>query len=502
VNHLPYLRGAVSRSVNVNGTDFSMRTSRIMLIMGLLALMTGSCEESAPPRAVSDPTERPPRPDFYHPVDYVGWLNKQGAECNSGTSADYSLVWGTTGSDKGMPQPTPQVQKELQELAKGPTWQQSDHPEVASYISLARPFLNIFVAESGKSCYHFQLAPDPSDPYNPIRVLLPRLGTSKHAANALMALAWEEPAGQSMSILEAWRTCLQHAEQLEGTGILLFARRGTEIRSQVYRAMRAAAAAKAIGVQDYQHALRLLVECGPGKVDLSAVILSEWGCVLGLIQALYPRERLNLQLAKELGWIGTDGSLVDVNTGQLRASRIKPVELIAGSDEYFVQLYALLMKPLTLSVLHRVDALAKSKSDPLRKRHPLTPILQPNLRRTVRQQIRALTEYRATCLVFLILQHKAKHGAWPDSLSSSGADPILQIDPCSGEEFRYRLAVREESVDNTVCHLYSVGDDGVDDGGTRNCFERGFLGPDAEECDFVYWPPPKRRVPAATGKNP
>lgn len=102
--------------------------------------------------------------------------------------------------------------------------------------------------------------------------------------------------------------------------------------------------------------------------------------------------------------------------------------------------------------------------------------LTPALSRAHFIKTRAETQRRASLLVTNLMAYRQQHGQLPDSLAAFGGREFV-TDPFSGLPFTYR----REGNDFV---LYSLGDNGVDDGGIHD--------PKTETNDVVYWPrPPK-----------
>jgi hypothetical protein len=94
-------------------------------------------------------------------------------------------------------------------------------------------------------------------------------------------------------------------------------------------------------------------------------------------------------------------------------------------------------------------------------RHWLTSATRPNLLQACRTAVRRDTERRLTILNIAIKRYELKYGGLPEKLDSLVPEIIasLPLDPMSGKAFGYRVDGQRAFV------LYSVGLDGIDNGG-------------------------------------
>jgi hypothetical protein len=151
-------------------------------------------------------------------------------------------------------------------------------------------------------------------------------------------------------------------------------------------------------------------------------------------------------------------------------------QTLAEFDAYYDAYVAWIRSPYH-EVANKTDQFKRMKE---KSRNNLFLTLTPDLTRprVLAEQIAA--ERRATHLICHLLTHRAKVGAYPDSLDELEATDLaqLRIDPFSGEDFVYR-----KTADGFT--LYTVAQDLKDDGGKHD--ER--WGRDGGG-DFVFWPVP------------
>jgi len=96
-----------------------------------------------------------------------------------------------------------------------------------------------------------------------------------------------------------------------------------------------------------------------------------------------------------------------------------------------------------------------------RYRHLLTSSAEPNLSRALMVILRNETRRRMTITVIALQRYNLRHGGYPEGLDALIPDYIssLPIDPMSGRPFGYRLHPNGDFT------LYSVGANGIDEGG-------------------------------------
>lgn len=94
-------------------------------------------------------------------------------------------------------------------------------------------------------------------------------------------------------------------------------------------------------------------------------------------------------------------------------------------------------------------------------RHLLSSVAIPNYSRALETTVRNETQRRMTVTAIALKRYKLKHGKFPDALTE--LVPVfvssMPIDAMSGQPFGYCLNT------NGTFTLYSVGEDGIDDGG-------------------------------------
>jgi len=110
-----------------------------------------------------------------------------------------------------------------------------------------------------------------------------------------------------------------------------------------------------------------------------------------------------------------------------------------------------------------------------RYRHLLSSSAEPNFSRALEVTLRNETQRRMTITAIALQRYQLKHGCFPEGLDALVPDyaSTVPIDPMSGRPFGYRLH------SNGDFTLYSMGANGVDDGGDSQP-------PDASD-QFDFW---------------
>jgi hypothetical protein len=112
--------------------------------------------------------------------------------------------------------------------------------------------------------------------------------------------------------------------------------------------------------------------------------------------------------------------------------------------------------------------------------------------RLERHNLTSRAYFRSITTALAIERYRIAHGRWPESLQQLVPQFIgnLPLDPFDGQALRYRRLP-----DGVV--VYSIGWDGIDDGGDVNGYET-FGMSQAKDIGFRLWDPNKRRQPAGS----
>jgi hypothetical protein len=418
-------------------------------------------------------------------------MDRRFGDDKSEDSADaYSRFWTSPfSSDKGMPSPDNEVRAQLRSLATGPTWRPGAHPRVEDYLGSVKDYLELFKQEvQSASGYRYRPLFDPDAARHPLNMLLPRVGASRYAARCLLATAWRERPDVQARLLKAWGLSLRHAAHLQGSRQLMLSRIALEIRLTVYDSIRAAVGNGVLAREGLKQALGLLDTLDPVPFVLREAILIEWGGSLGVLQAMYPKGRLNRELAESIAYVGGKNGPRHVRSDEILRSGITPAQLAEAADEHYARLLSLAAEPASVELLRKLKQLDESNAKGKLGRHPHRASIQPTLRLVFRQQLWTLTASRGTRLLLATLIHLDGHSKLPATLQEICDQATIRTDPCSGREFVFRPLSAEGQTVTMAFMLYSVGEDGTDDGGSHGPWGDIYESAVPTGQDFVFWP--------------
>jgi type II secretory pathway pseudopilin PulG len=116
---------------------------------------------------------------------------------------------------------------------------------------------------------------------------------------------------------------------------------------------------------------------------------------------------------------------------------------------------------LEREITNAFDQVNRINSPIQRFRYTISSIALPNFKRAVQTAVRAETDRRLTVAAIALARYELRHGQPPSSLQALVPEVLTNapIDPMSGHTLGYRAQTNGRFV------LYSVGEDGRDDGG-------------------------------------
>lgn len=414
---------------------------------------------------------RPPIPNLKCPVDYVDWANQHFAEGRrSESNCVYDYFWRYSGDDIGMLDPSSAVVERLNQLAYGPKWIAGQQSDVEAYMESVGKYMDIFSTAAQEPEYSLQLEKDIELPGN--FGIMPWTVSGKYAVQVLLAQGWREGSDQFERMSDAWEISLQHATHLLHSRAILGVVRGNSIQEIVYKSMRHALHYELVMDGAYDEVIGLMCRTEKLSIPPTESLYTEWGITLNFVQSLYQNGRLNKGLAQMLG---------GVNLEELSRSKVAPVTLVSAIDDYFIKILDITKHTVDIHTLEKVKSLQRELDKGSLGEHPLRRIMFPGSDRVIMAELRSLTAYRATVVLFLLHQYYGMHKTWPASISdiSIGEQFNCLSDPFSGQAFRYKMQ-------GASFVLYSVGEDYVDNGGQHEPWNRWTQ--TREGVDFVFWP--------------
>ncbi|MFN7020614.1 MAG: type II secretion system protein [Phycisphaerales bacterium] len=107
---------------------------------------------------------------------------------------------------------------------------------------------------------------------------------------------------------------------------------------------------------------------------------------------------------------------------------------------------------------------SKGRSDPGQSDLVMIDLLTPSLQQCLRTRDRSELRHRAVRTMLELERYRLDHGEYPDTLPAAALSPVLR-DPFSGRRFGYRRAESDNDGSGRGYVLWTVGLDGVDNGG-------------------------------------
>lgn len=427
--------------------------------------------------------DRPPPLTFDKHVDYVAWFNEQ---LRRGKTENALPIYMELCPDEsgrgGMPKLEGDAKKEWDRLSVA-TWKAEDFPAFASYLQRCAPFLDTLRKATDAKYFWQPIASDATllDGYK-----LSTLDHSRLAAKMTIVRAWMKGENQAEAIMDAHRIVLRAADHAQQNGSTLWGLVNIGERALVYKSVRAGLGEGILTGKKIRKTFRTLRKYDPGPPDWNLMLSFEWAVQLdGLQQIVMPDGRVSVDgwqtFRRFLGGLVSDADTAAIMKMDARATRT----LI---DSLNKELQNIVSGPVDVKKRDQMREWETSNASRIRE-NVLVRKLFPGLSRAYELTLRVESERRGTMLTLAINAHHTKHGEWPKSLK--GIDKKLGLkglkklrrDPFSGKSFKYRLKDGKPL-------LYTIGADGVDDGGRHEPDEWG--GGEGGG-DFVFWPRLARR---------
>lgn len=391
-------------------------------------------------------SQAPPKPNFYEPIDYVKWLNALYSKGKAkGANSVYDNFWRYNDEER-MPDPPEDVKDALLKLSTGPTWKLGEYPKTEKYMQNTREYILIFKECVSRPDYACKIIPDPSYPENPSLAAGPWLISGKYAVLILLSEAWKTGPDQFVRMLNAWRIGLKHVCHLENANGMFQIKRACEIRSIIYQSIQNALSEKIIQQKDIDSIYKMLLDfnVNPDK-EFTTIVISSWAGALGFIQGIYPKLKLNVELAN---------MFYPINLEQLKSSKISPEEVICHIDNYYIDYFNATANNLNIKVIEDIKCIENKIDKSVLRQYPLRDFLFLKLHKILLIKLREIAEFRSLCLTIKLYDHYYKNKFWPKNLTVLNIrnNSECLIDPFSDQEFVYRL--HDESF-----ILYSVGID-------------------------------------------
>lgn len=410
-----------------------------------------------------------PEPDPANPVDYLAWLAEQ-----MRTEGPSAVPVYRAASEAYVPWTG---DEELYDQALEGDPEALASPEVAAWLEANQDALANFRAATELE-YRGSFENAESDSL--IGVLLPRLASRRDLARAAIIEGKRlESAGRADAAASNYLDTLAAGTQTTQSPILIENLVGLAIQALAAdRLLDCFAGPGGDGLDYVRLAAELEGRYQPAR-PVSETLQTERAMVLDLIQHVY-------EWNPETGCyrVSPDGlARFGVSVGGVENSLLWGMsafalgaigfeKIVAQTNDHFDALTEAAMLPYPEATQHLSELEEEIGSPAFRVRNPLLATLLPSVFRYKHVATRGATIRQATRLITNLKAYRQQYGKYPDSLDVFG-DSEMVVDPFTGRRFVYRRVGDD-------FQLYSLGGNGVDDGGVHNW--RGDSG------DLVFWP--------------
>ncbi len=419
-----------------------------------------------------------PMPDPAHPVDYVGWLMDYTVTDGPSAVPLYEAAFEQYHDFEG--------DRDVLDAAMRGDPEALALPEIAAYIEMHRDALACYRAAPQ---YEYRGILDPGGSDMVVDVLLPTLAKTRHLAKiSVLQARYLEANGDLDGALDSYLSTLAVGAQISHDPTLIGNLVGIAIQDLTAWSLLDSLAAHSDNDIDYRQLAQGLESNYRALRPMAETFQGERACGLDIIQRLYEwnADTRQYQVSdagmESLRAIFEDG--FDPGSGapdlaEIRASleTLGFKNMVAEANQLYDRLTDAGLKPYQEAKQGWNDLEAHVGSPEFKARNPLMSTLIPSLGRASHLSFRANATRNATRLVANLKAYRQQHGAYPDSLDVFG-DAEMARDPFTGSRFVYRR-------DGDDFMLYSLGGNGVDDGGLHD--------PRADTNDVLYWPRSPRK---------
>lgn len=440
-----------------------------------------------------------PPPDFAQPIDYAKWYRENALEPTEDNAFDAYLEFMPRFDEEGT---TDREWPEFKDMFNGGEhegppvpWKPEDHPEWEQTHINAREVLTKFREANLRTGYAMRVEPTPdSDPLGPaedrllINLQLPHLAPHRMLAKATLADAWRAGTDGKVDgekMIEAWKTVLRGAEHVERGSTLIENLVGIAERRLVEINARAALDQGVFDAKQMERALETLRQFDRNATDPVSGVRGEHAMALDTTQYLFSppdaqgRPSINPDRVERIQELMGDES----GTSRDEVEKMTPEDAkatIRAFDGYYRELG----EQMRIGYPDVRASDLEASTERYANTSPITKIMLPSLSRVHTLRARTEASRRATQLSYAVHIHRARTGQWPKSLddlpSEFGGE--MRTDPFSGRPFGYRVGKDGPTI-------YSVSENGIDDGGVHSPRWGDNAEDEAASDDHVFWPP-------------
>ncbi|MFQ5414873.1 MAG: hypothetical protein ACE5E6_10490 [Phycisphaerae bacterium] len=442
-----------------------------------------------------------PRPDFETKIDYIAWVrdNLIGHPDDNAFDVyasfmpnlwvdgeaepdwpDFHALFGAI--EDGPPAPwAPAAHPEWATASRAVQGLLSQYREATTHTGYARP-LKIMSGQGSASGFDEPLL---------IGMLLPDLSKHRLLAKAALADAWRMEDGRvsPTRMVESWKTVLRAAGHMDQGATLIEDLVAAAERALVQKTARWALRRGVFTDAELADALDVLSTYDVDNGSLAPRFRGEHAFAMETTQYIFDtvdedgQPRVNRERFEAV--MGFSGAGADRARLQALAA-MGPADAYASLDA-FDAFYEQLSDLAAIGYPEVRAADMTAATEAYVHATPLTEMLLPSLSRVYQLEARCETSRRATQLAYAAHLFKARHRRWPRSVDEVAAEygPTMGIDPFTGESFGYR-------VDDDGPVIYSLSENGVDDGGVHSPRWADDITNDVGSDDHVFWPPQPR----------
>lgn len=460
------------------------RTPKMLLLVGLivstvLLVTLVRVEQTAQVPAVTEP----PMPDFETRVDYAEWFKSQLKFAEEDNAYEEYRQFMEDGHQPVFPASSKNMIMKLAKSAR--PWRASEYSEVAAWLDEIDPQLEAYVKGTE---YQFYVSRANVDDATLFEAMLPNIVPSYRLSIAMLVKAWQAHDGFGADMFVRRLEIINgHANHLAQGITMVDHLMALTIKQIVYRSVAHAIAADLLS--ESRLATLLSVFQADDSQDFSAYLnrslYTDLAMAYDTLQDLCStngklQPKISSSAVKGFGQPTAEVNPILKELGltvdQLNLIvRDDPRVLSRQSHDFFTSI----METCERSVPKDIETIIEARVNSLVKESVFHKILLPRTERVFTTAIRVETRRRGTQLLLALALHKEEHGIWPERLDALSPLPKrgIRIDPRSGRDFIYRA-------DGDTMMLYSVGMDGVDNGGTL--LGEDYRNRDGE--DLVIWP--------------
>lgn len=444
------------------------------------AIARGQVEELARAEAdaarASDASElRPPPPDPANRTDYIAWLRQQTATDDTTAHQLYKSA-----AELATQNLNDAVAAKLDAAMKGDATAFAD-PELQAYLAQGRQAL----AMVREATHHdYRGWPLESQDGTVIAALLPNLAGLRQTARVGLAEARRLENEGSLQDAAAIQLDLLKAGSHTGQGMTLIESLvGVAMHTRVSESMLDMMARNPDKL-DYASLARQMEQQFEPIRPMAQTVQGERTMMLDMLQRIYVRDpetgetNVSLEGVSQFQALSqSDGAGLSAMITALSAQRTGFEESVRRTNEHYDKLTSAAAAGFPQGRSQLLE-LEQQLSDPaFQAENPFLAQLTPSLSRAHALTTRGEMVRRGTLVATQLQAYRQQNGTYPESLDQLGSK--YAVDPFTNQPFSYR------KLPDGSFALYSVGENGADDGATHD--------PSGRSGDFVIWPRPPRR---------